>query len=361
MEGPEQRADAAASSLEDWVTVGPGDGMYNVVDPTDSRWVYNTRELNQMGRMDQKTGVRTDIAPAARAGRAAAALQLDRADRAFAAQPADRLRRRAGALPLARPRRSLGRDQPGPHDERSGQDRATTCRSARSRRSRSRRSRPASIWVGTDDGKVQVTANHGGTWTDVTPALAAAGAPVGSLGQPRVRVAARRRHGVRLEERLPQRRLHAVPLSDDGLRQDVDVDQRAICRRRRSTSSSRIARTRICSSSATTSACSCRSTSARAGRGSRRTCRPSRCTTSSIHPRENDLVLGTYGRGFWTGDITPLQELTPEVLDHKRAPVRHRAARALRLRHPGHELPPVRRQVHRGAERARRARRSTTT
>ena len=26
-------------------------------------------------------------------------------------------------------------------------------------------------------------------------------------------------------------------------------------------------------------------------------------------------MLGTYGRGFWTGDITPLQELTPEVLD----------------------------------------------
>ena len=42
--------------------------MYNVVDPTDSRWVYNTRELNQMGRMDQKTGVRDDIAPTRPAG-----------------------------------------------------------------------------------------------------------------------------------------------------------------------------------------------------------------------------------------------------------------------------------------------------
>ena len=50
-------------TLEDWVTVGPGDGMYNVVDPTDSRWVYNTRELNSMGRLDQKTGIRTNIAP----------------------------------------------------------------------------------------------------------------------------------------------------------------------------------------------------------------------------------------------------------------------------------------------------------
>jgi hypothetical protein len=55
-------------TLEHWVAVGPGDGMYNVVDPTDSRWVYNTRELNQMGRLDQRTGVRTNIAPTRAAG-----------------------------------------------------------------------------------------------------------------------------------------------------------------------------------------------------------------------------------------------------------------------------------------------------
>ena len=35
----------------------------------------------------------------------------------------------------------------------------------------------------------------------------------------------------------------------------------------------------------------------------------------TIHPRENDLVLATYGRALWTGDITPLQELTADVLD----------------------------------------------
>jgi hypothetical protein len=34
----------------------------------------------------------------------------------------------------------------------------------------------------------------------------------------------------------------------------------------------------------------------------------------TIHPRENDLVLGTYGRGIFVGDITPLRELTAEVL-----------------------------------------------
>jgi hypothetical protein len=34
-----------------------------------------------------------------------------------------------------------------------------------------------------------------------------------------------------------------------------------------------------------------------------------------VHPRENDLVLGTHGRGVWImGDITPLEELTTDVL-----------------------------------------------
>ena len=36
-----------------------------------------------------------------------------------------------------------------------------------------------------------------------------------------------------------------------------------------------------------------------------------------IHPRENDLVVGTYGRGFFITDISPLQELTQEVLENE--------------------------------------------
>jgi photosystem II stability/assembly factor-like uncharacterized protein len=34
-----------------------------------------------------------------------------------------------------------------------------------------------------------------------------------------------------------------------------------------------------------------------------------------IHPRENDLVVGTHGRGFFITDISLLQEITPDVLD----------------------------------------------
>ena len=37
---------------------------------------------------------------------------------------------------------------------------------------------PGVIWVGTDDGRVHLTRDHGGAWTDMTAAVAAAGGPV---------------------------------------------------------------------------------------------------------------------------------------------------------------------------------------
>jgi hypothetical protein len=34
-----------------------------------------------------------------------------------------------------------------------------------------------------------------------------------------------------------------------------------------------------------------------------------------VHPRDSDLIIGTHGRGIWIlDDITPLQQLTPEVV-----------------------------------------------
>jgi hypothetical protein len=33
-----------------------------------------------------------------------------------------------------------------------------------------------------------------------------------------------------------------------------------------------------------------------------------------IHPRENDLIVATHGRGIFIADISPLRELTPQVL-----------------------------------------------
>ena len=69
----------------------------------------------------------------------------------------------------------MGGNQPRPHDERRGEDRAERAL-LHDHVDLGVAARAGTIWVGTDDGKVQLTQNHGGSWTDVTPALTAAGA-----------------------------------------------------------------------------------------------------------------------------------------------------------------------------------------
>ena len=45
--GPSRGVSGSVEGVGAWTTVGVGDGMYNQVDPTDSRWVYNTQEFGQ--------------------------------------------------------------------------------------------------------------------------------------------------------------------------------------------------------------------------------------------------------------------------------------------------------------------------
>jgi len=41
---------------------------------------------------------------------------------------------------------------------------------------------------------------------------------------------------------------------------------------------------------------------------------PAPVTDMVIHPREQDLVAGTYGRGLWVVDIAPIREMTADIL-----------------------------------------------
>jgi photosystem II stability/assembly factor-like uncharacterized protein len=164
---------------EDWVTVGDNDGMYNRVDPTDSRWVYNSIQWGGHHRVDQRTHTRKSIVPTRAAGQPPLRFNWTPP---ILLSPHNSGIIYAGAQVLFR---SLDR---GDHWEEISPDLTTN--------DASKISPPGStvqfctittiaesplaagtIWVGADDGKVQVTRNHGATWTDVTPKLAAAGAP----------------------------------------------------------------------------------------------------------------------------------------------------------------------------------------
>ncbi len=54
--GPSTKADGSPITLEDWYRTGGGDGMYNEVDPTDWRYLYNESQNGPISRQNQETG-----------------------------------------------------------------------------------------------------------------------------------------------------------------------------------------------------------------------------------------------------------------------------------------------------------------
>ncbi len=132
------------------------------------------------------------------------------------------------------------------------------------------------IWAGTDDGLVHVTRDDGKTWQNVTPE-----------GDPRVdpdqldrRLAARQGDGLRRGDDVQVRRLPALPLQDDRLREDLDEDRRTASRTAPSrASSARTRRAGACSTPAPRRASTSPSTTARAGSRSSATCRSCRSPT----------------------------------------------------------------------------------
>ncbi len=55
MKGPSSRR-SGGIPFEAWYRTGGGDGMYNVVDWKDSRWLYNESQNGPLMRTDQLTG-----------------------------------------------------------------------------------------------------------------------------------------------------------------------------------------------------------------------------------------------------------------------------------------------------------------
>jgi hypothetical protein len=300
--------------LEDWTTVGIGDGMYNQVDPTDNRWVYNTQEFGRHARFDQKTRERKTIAPTRPQGQP---------------QKQDMLR-----LNWVAPLRL------SPHDPKTlyagaqvlfrSTDRGDTWQEISpdlTTNDPAKISRPGAaiqhctittisespkqagvIWVGTDDSKVQITKDAGANWFDATEAIAQAGGPedawtnrvFASHFQAGTAYVAKSRHrqddfraflykttdfGATWQEitiGLPQRPINVIwednvnpdllfAGNDMGVYVSLDGGQRWA-----------------------------------ALKGNM----PLVAVHDLIvHPREGDLVVGTYGRGIWVTDITPLREM----------------------------------------------------
>jgi photosystem II stability/assembly factor-like uncharacterized protein len=303
-------------TLDYWTTVGPGDGMYNQVDPTDSRWVYNTREMGNHGRFDQTTGQRTVIAPPQPEG---ATLRYNWVA-PIVLSPHNPQIIYAGSQFLYR---SLNR---GDNWDLISPD-LTTADPAKCGRSNignvpycnitsisESPLRAGVIWVGTDDGKVQVTQNHGAAWTNATPALVAAGAPQEwaisrVFASPHdAATAFVSKSGFRHDDFRPM----LFRTTDSGktwtrISADLPPGPINVVVQDRKNRNLLIVGTDLAVHVSID------------GGASWSRLKSNLPTVAvhdlTIHPRENDLVLGTYGRAIWVGDITALQDLTPETLD----------------------------------------------
>jgi hypothetical protein len=171
------------TSLLDWSAISSGDGMHTRVDPDDSRWAYSTSEWGGVFRTNQKLGYGTAVRPSKPGGAPYRFIwgtplhvspfsgstiytggevllrSLDRGDHWTEISP---------DLSTKDPVKLAPAKEPGVQQPRYWFAISTISESPVV---------PGVIWVGMSDGKVQLTKNNGGTWTDQTSAITSAGGP----------------------------------------------------------------------------------------------------------------------------------------------------------------------------------------
>jgi photosystem II stability/assembly factor-like uncharacterized protein len=164
VKGPSTKRSGGAIRLEDWKSVGGGDGMYNEVDWNDSRWLYNESQFGPITRTDQITGERKSI-------------RYQSMDRWAWNAPIVVSPHNSKTIYHAGNKVVRSRNQGESWEEISSD--LTTADEAKIQGTGNiqyctivtMEESPAKegvLWVGTDDGKVWVTPDGGRNWNDVT-------------------------------------------------------------------------------------------------------------------------------------------------------------------------------------------------
>ncbi|GMU63847.1 MAG: hypothetical protein AMXMBFR36_01210 [Acidobacteriota bacterium] len=174
---------------KDWTSLSGGDGFWTFADPNDPRYVYTEIQGGRATRVDLATGESKDIQPQPGAGERTLRFNWNTP---FVTSPSDPGSIYLGAQFLFRsrdrgdswerispdlttddPRRQRQKQSGGLSiDNSTAENNATIYTISESPKD------PGVIWVGTDDGLVQLTRDGGATWTDVTARIA--GAPAGA-------------------------------------------------------------------------------------------------------------------------------------------------------------------------------------
>lgn len=162
--------------VEDWNIVGMWDGMYTKVDPNDNRWAYSTTQFGGHLRIDQERGERVDIQPKAAEGKA---------QYRFPWTPALEISPFNSKTIYTGGQMLLRSTNQGEHWEEISPDLTTNDAEKIAGKGHMMYCTITSIsespvqagviWVGTDDGRIHLTRNNGKNWEEMTDKISNVG------------------------------------------------------------------------------------------------------------------------------------------------------------------------------------------
>ncbi len=316
--GPGTKKGATPIRFEDWEEVGGGDGFYNLVDPADSRWLYNESQWGSIRRRDQQTGRSKSIRY--KGGELAAYLAKDRSLRfnwnsPILISPHNSNVIYHGANILLRSDfrgekwTEVSPDLTTNDPVKIGDfDNAHYCTITTIDESPVMK---GVLWVGTDDGNVQLSRDSGKTWTKLNALI------TGNPGYWVSRViASHHEAGTAYVTYTGRRRDDFRPFvyrtTDFGktwssISNDLPNEPVNVMREDRKNPNLLFL--------GTDKGVYVTIDGGRHWAKMKNNMPTQPVHDLVIHPRENDLVVGTHGRGFFITDISPLQELTRSVLE----------------------------------------------
>lgn len=299
---------------DEWLSVGGGDGFYNQVDPNDSRWLYNESQFGNIQLVDQKLGVRKTIRPTRVEGEPE--LRFNWNSPIHISPHNSEIIYFGGNVLFRSMNKGENWQEISPdlttNDavKIAGRGNIQYCTITTISESPLI---PGLIWVGTDDGKVWITQDGGANWTDLMDYAKSADAPedywvsrvfasnfkgntayVSKTGYRRddfrpflYKVTDFGKTWTSISGNLPNEPINVVV--EDSKNPDllfvgtemavyVSIDGGNIWARMKNNMPTNGVHDLL------------------------------------IHSREDDLVVGTHGRGIFITNITPLQELNAEIL-----------------------------------------------
>jgi len=303
--------------IEEWVITGEADGMYTKIDPENDRWLYYTGQFGLHNRVDQLLGSRVSIAPRPEKGEPpyryawTTPLELSPFNSATIYTGGQYLLKsinRGNTWEKISP--DLTTNDPKKINGKGHMQYCTLTSISESPL------KQGLIWVGTDDGRVHMTRNGGNTWEEFTE-------PLAKLGAPRLMYVSR----------VVASAFDAgtAYVTKTGFRDDVfkpfvfkttDYGKTWFA----ITSGLPDAPVSVIAEDPANRMVlylgSDKGVFISLNQGStwfplKGNMPPAPVTDLMVHPRERDLIVGTYGRGCWITDVSPLSEFTDTLLNHR--------------------------------------------